>query len=440
MNSSCQPIRVLHSFPHRLGKPRIATTAWYEIDSVAGAGAEMLVMAGDMVRQFQRPVRVKKTLAWGRFRVPARIFGTRRFCALHDFLVARQLAALKGSIDLIHAWPMSALRTLRMAKQLGIPTVLERPNAHTRFAYEVVQKECAKLGVEMPPGHEHAFKADWLKIEEAEYDLADRLLCPSDFVARTFVKEGFPVNKLVRHQYGFDDKVFSPGKQNALDGHGLVILFVGGCAPRKGLHYALEAFLNSGAQERGTFLIAGEFIAAYQDKLSPMLNHPSVKVLGHRTDAPRLMRQSDILILPSIEEGSALVTSEARGCGCVLLVSEASGAICRHEENALVHQVGDVNALTRHIAKLDQDRAFLEKLRAASLQSVNEITWTAAGMKLHRAYHDLVTAQRSRISMENELETRSSQACDRAGIGCCKILCAGSDAGISPASFLGNDF
>ena len=44
-----------------------------------------------------------------------------------------------------------------------------------------------------------------------------------------------------------------------------------------------------------------------------MLAHPSVQVLGHRTDVPELMRNSDILVLPSIEEGSALVTSEARG-------------------------------------------------------------------------------------------------------------------------------
>jgi glycosyltransferase involved in cell wall biosynthesis len=42
-----------------------------------------------------------------------------------------------------------------------------------------------------------------------------------------------------------------------------------------------------------------------------MLSHPSVQVLGHRKDIPELMQQSDVLVLPSIEEGSALVTSEA---------------------------------------------------------------------------------------------------------------------------------
>ena len=38
-------------------------------------------------------------------------------------------------------------RRSKVARQLGIPTVLERPNAHTRFAYEVVRDECERLGV-----------------------------------------------------------------------------------------------------------------------------------------------------------------------------------------------------------------------------------------------------------------------------------------------------
>jgi hypothetical protein len=46
-------------------------------------------------------------------------------------------------------------------------------------------------------------------------------------------------------------------------------------------------------------------------------------------------------VLLTIEEGSALVTSEARGSGCVLLVSEAAAAICTYMQMALVHQVGD---------------------------------------------------------------------------------------------------
>lgn len=171
------------------------------------------------------------------------------------------------------------------------------------------------------------------------------------------------------------------------------MISVGVCAVRKGLHFALEAWLKSPASREGTFLIAGEFIPAYQKKLAPLLSHPSVKVLGHRTDIPELMRQSDILVLPSIEEGSALATSEGRGCGCVLLVSEASGAYCEHMKNALVHPVGNVELLTQHITLLHEDRALLQKLCAASLSTIDEITWRAAGIRLLQAYRGILSAR-----------------------------------------------
>ena len=402
------PLRVLHSFPHRLGLGRICATAWHEIDSAAQAGAEMLVMTGNYVKPFSRAVRVKTTLSRGRFRIPYRLLGPYRACALHDWLVARSLPSLAGKIDVIHAWPLGALRTIRAAKKLGIPVALERCNAHTRFAYEVVRKECDRIGVPLPADHEHAYNEMKLEHEEREYAEADALLCPSDFVLKTFLDQGFAPEKLYRHQYGFDEKKFLPGKQNAGPGNGLTMLFVGGCAPRKGLHFALEAWLKSAASRDGRFRIAGEFIPAYQEKLASMLSHPSVEVLGHRTDVADLMRQSDILVLSSIEEGSALVTSEARGSGCVLLVSDAAGAVCENNINALVHPVGDVAVLARHLNGLYENRNWLRELRVASLNTINEITWTAAGVKLVSAYREISRAKNSGKSGRAKLLVESA--------------------------------
>lgn len=384
-------VRVLYSFPHKLGAARICTTAWYQVKGIAAADANVTVYTGSLYRQLPGSVKVHTTLAWNKLRLPYRLLGSRRACALHDTLVAGRLKKLAGRVDVIHVWPLAALRTIKMAKQLGIPTVLERPNAHTRFAYEVVQRECRRLGVSLPANHEHARNPAVLKREEMEYKSTDYLLCPSDFVANTFYREGFPPEKLLRHQYGFDREFYYPGPEMTEPKRGLTVLFAGGCAPRKGLHYALDAWLQSSACRTGTFQIAGEFIPGYAELLSRQLGHPSVKVLGHRHDLPELMRQSDVLVLSSIEEGSALATYEARGCGCVLLVSDASGAVCRDAENAFVHPVGDVPALTRHLNLLNEDRALLRRMRAASLATLNEITWDAAGVRLVQLYRDAIS-------------------------------------------------
>lgn len=392
MNRNNRPVRVLYSFPNRLGADRICYTAWQQVNGLAAAGADLLVFPGSLSRPVPPGVRVGPTLARGKLRVPYRLVGGLRAVALHDWIVSRRIEKLAGQIDIIHTWPLGARETLKTAARLGIPTVLERCNAHTGFAMDVVQKECERLGVTLPPDHEHAYNAEKLHKEEEEYRLADRLLCPCEFVVKTFLDKGFAIEKLARHIYGFDEEVYHPDSGPRKPKAGLTMLFVGVCAVRKGVHYALEAWLQSPASKEGTFLIAGEFLPEYQRKLAPMLAHPSVRVLGHRNDVADLMRQSDILVLPSIEEGFGLVITEAMGSGCVPLASEACTDLCRHMETGLMHRVGDVAALTQHITMLHEDRALLERLRTASLKLVPEITWTAAGVKLLQVYRETIAA------------------------------------------------
>jgi len=384
-------IRVLYSFPHKIGASRICYTAWEQVRGLADAGAEVTVFPGAVQRPLPPGITVQPTLARGKMRIPYKMLGHMRAFALHDHIVARRLDDLDGQIDIVHTWPLGALETLKTAARLGIPTVLERPNAHTRFAYEVVQKECDRIGVSLPPNHEHAYNSDVLSKEEDEYRLADRLLCPSEFTMRTFLDNGFSAAQLARHIYGYDPSVYYPKNDPGADpNRGLTVLFVGVCAVRKGLHFALDAWLRSPAHRDGTFLIAGEFLPAYQEKLAVQLSHPSVRVLGHRNDIPELMRRSDILVLPSIEEGFGLVCAEAMGSGCVPLVSEACTDLCKHMHNALVHPIADVDALTQHLTFLHENRGFLAQLKAQALLSAAECTWTVAGQRLLDVYREIL--------------------------------------------------
>jgi glycosyltransferase involved in cell wall biosynthesis len=390
MTTDKNRVRVLYSFPNKIGAARICYTAWQQVNGLAAAGAEVTVFTGGIVRPLPPGVAASTTLARGPFRIPYKLIGSKRALALHDYIVSRRLEKLVGQIDIIHAWPQGALRTLKAAARLGIPTVLERCNAHTRYSYEVVQNECNRLGVSLPPGHESAFNEEVLRVEEEEFRLADRLLCPSDFVVKTFLERGFAPGRLARHIYGYDEKTYRPDPQPRPTKRGLTVLFVGVCAVRKGVHYALDAWLKSPASREGTFMIAGEFLPAYAEKLAPMLSHHSVQPLGHRTDVPELMRKCDVLVLPSLEEGFGLVCTEAMGSGCVPLVSDACTDICRHMENSLVHHVGDVETLAQHVTMLHEDRALLARLRANGLSKLDELTWTAAGARLLDVYRETI--------------------------------------------------
>ena len=381
---------MLHSFPHKIGAARICATAWHEVVGVDEAGGRQIVYTGVVHRPLPPAVEVSTTLARGRWRIPYRVLGHLRALMLHDRIVARALPGLRDRVDVVHTWPLAGLETLRVARQLGLPTVVERPNAHTRFAYEAVQEECQRLDVQLPSNQEHSYNVTRLHREELEYELGDYLLCPSEFVVRTFLDRGFAAEKLLRHVYGFDPDVYHPAARPDTGGEGIRALFVGVCAVRKGLHYALEAWLSSTACETGTFRIAGEFLPAYEDRLAGMLAHPSVEVLGHRDDVPELMRDSDILLLPSIEEGFGLVCVEAMACGCVPLVSDACTELCVDGRNALVHEVADVDALTAQLTLLATDRERLTALRNGCLADAPKLTWTAAGARLLDAYEQAI--------------------------------------------------
>lgn len=376
-------MRVLYSFPTRLGTTGIGTTAWNQVTSLGRIGVEVDVVAGSVERPVEGADVRLESMRVGRAKLPYRAVGLDRAMAYHDFRAARLLSA---RYDAVHVWPLGAERTLAAARRLGVPAVLERPNAHTAFAFAAVQAECARIGVPIDPSSPHANDPARLAREEREYAAATGLLCPSAFVARTHRDHGTPPEKLLRHRYGYDPARFPLGPERPA-GRPFTAVFVGRMEPRKGLHTALEAWIAAGlADTDARFVAAGSIDVGYDAVLEPLMRTARLEHHGHVADPGALMREADVLVLPSVEEGSALVTYEARGSGCVLVVSDHSGAHCRDGEDALVHPAGDVDALARHFALLAGDPAALERLRAASVAGISELTWDASAHALRAAY------------------------------------------------------
>jgi glycosyltransferase involved in cell wall biosynthesis len=381
-------VRVLYSFPHKLGASRICYTAWEQVRGIVAAGAEVTLYAGCVVRDVPPTVEVHTTLSRGKLRIPYKLIGSLRALALHDWIVSRALPKLKDRIDVVHVWPSSALRTIRVAKQLGIPTVLERPNSHTRFALEVVAAERKRIGIGTP-NYDYRPREKNVRLEEAEFAECDFLLCASEFSAKTFTDRGYPASKILRHKYGFDESRFIPLLARDPK-RPFTALFVGVDAVRKGLHLALEAWLASPASRDGLFQIAGDVQEEFKLRFVKELSHPSVLQLGNRDDIPDLMQQADILLMPTIEEGFALVCAEAIGAGCVPLASDACTEMCRHMENSLVHHVGDVATLCQQITDLHSNPALLARLRAGTIATRADWTWARAGQVLAGAYDEAV--------------------------------------------------
>jgi glycosyltransferase involved in cell wall biosynthesis len=379
-------MRVLYSFPTRLGTAGIGTTAWHGVAGLAENGAEVTVVCATCERPLPEGVELVETLRPAGVKVPFRLLGFDRAVGLHDRRAAAELRRRGAAVDVVHGWPLGAERTLETAAELGIPGVLERPNAHTDFAFRAVERVRRELGLGPDRSGPHARRPGRLAREEREYAAARALLCPSDFVASTFRDAGVPEERLLRHRYGYDPARFGAAGRVDDGSRPFTVGFVGRGEPRKGLHVALRAWLDCGAADRGRFVIAGAIDPDYRALLEPLLAHSNVAEQGFVADPAELMRSFDVLVLSSVEEGSALVTYEARACGCVLAVSDCTGAVCTDGVDALVHRAGDVEALTGHLRALAEDPDLLGRLRAASLAGAGELTWSRAGRVLIGAY------------------------------------------------------
>jgi glycosyltransferase involved in cell wall biosynthesis len=382
------------SFGHALGGAGIGTTAVHQVRHLARAGAEVWVVSTSVVPGIELPaeVRVTTTLQWRRRRIPHRILGSvDRALAWHDAVGARLVARHGRELDVVHGWPGSGRRTFAAAHAAGVASVREVPNTHTSHAYDVVQAEMERLGLPVTSGHSHARNPARLAAEEIEYASATALLCPSEAVAATFRSRGFDDARLLRTQYGYDDADLRPTHATT-ERTALRLIFVGRCEPRKGLHIGLDAWIASGAAATGaTFDIYGSFYPGYAELLGARLAAPGVQVRGFTTDVPAAMAGADALVLPSLEEGSALVTYEAQAARCALLVSDAAGAVCTSEVQGLVHPAGDVAVLTDHISRVARDRALLERLRGAARSQAAHLTWADAAQVLLTRYDDART-------------------------------------------------
>jgi glycosyltransferase involved in cell wall biosynthesis len=367
----------------------IGMTAWYQIRGLVNNGVQVDLYCVSLERSLPGLNKLYQTLVFSGVKVPIRLVGKDRAKAFHDRVVSNALRKLGAKYDLIHCWPTGSLKTLKAAKEVGICSFLERPSSHTRYVFDAVQTECEELDMRINKHHYTAFDQRRLEREEQEFELSDWLLCPSQWAAGTFIRQGIDEAKIVRHRYGYDPEIFGlPENDCRASDDKFRMLFVGRGEPRKGLHYALEAWLASKACKNGSFYICGEYVPGYREAIADKLSHPTVKEMGFRDDVSSLMQQSHALVVPSISEGSALVTYESRACGCVLLVSEASGAHCEHMHDALIHPIGDVEVLRDQIDSLASNRKFFRQLRQNSIAGLDNLTWEKAGETLVSKYQE----------------------------------------------------
>lgn len=386
-------MRILYSFPHTLGRAGIAETALQQILGLDRLGVEVVLFCGSIGGLvLPSTIEVHQSMTVLGRRIPHRVIGVQRAYDHHDRSVAHWLARNSDRIDVVHAWPRGCIRTLTEARQRRVVALRESPNPHTASVMRASAAASVDAGVPLPAHHSHSANARVLERENEEYAMASAVLVPSDYARGEFIAEGFPPERLLQHRYGCDLSRFPQRIGNEHPPHRpFRAAFVGRGDPTKGLHIALAAWERASLPD-AEFVIAGSILPEYELVMRDRLSLPGVRALGFVTDVPSVLGTSDVLLLPSWTEGSALVILEAQASGCIPLVSVASGALGVAGTLFLEHEIGAVDVLAAQLADLAGDLTRLATMSAAATASRAQLSWDAATRDLLKCYQTALAA------------------------------------------------
>lgn len=283
----------------------------------------------------------------------------------------------EGHIDALIGISGSSLRAGALIQRDGGVFICDRGSTHQRFQEQILADEFRRWGVHIPPSDPRDTRR-----EEAIYAACDAITVPSTAAARSFAEMGVPPEKVHVIPYGVRLESFRPTGEPGRDSFD--VLFAGSVGLRKGVPYLLEAFARVKHPHKRL-----RFAGTIQEDIRgilPRLPMDNVEILGPvpQAELATLMSRSHALVLPSIEEGLALVQAQALACGCPVICSTNTGGedLFSDGVEGFIVPIRDPAALADRLQRLADDPALQRSMREAGLRRVQTIGgWKEYGDK-----------------------------------------------------------
>lgn len=281
---------------------------------------------------------------------------------------------------LIHG---SGRRLIERARQGGARVLGEPVNAHPRFVQNLMREEYERLHLDsrQVAGLNHGQCAI---LEESA--AADILIAPSRFVANSYIAEGTAPARIVVEPYGTDLTRFHPGPRE--DDGVFRVLCVAQISPRKGHIDLLDAWqqLNLPRSELA-------FVGSMTPEMDLVLKDRRhlFTYLGRvpHAELSREFHRSDVVVLPSIEDGFSVVPLEAMACGLPVIVSANAGVseLVDGGQTGFVVPIRSPGSIAERILELWQDMERRKQMgRAAAVRVRTDLGWGDYAQRLTARY------------------------------------------------------
>lgn len=233
---------------------------------------------------------------------------------------------------------------MRQARKQGGLAMLDAWTSHPLEFWDVLAEEQRIWKSKYPPVSQYYQKLVVQSVEAADY-----ICVPSNFVRNSFLKRGYPAEKLLFCPYPMDLDAFTSDPEPRPADRPFTLLHTGGLSLRKGAPYLFEAFR----------IIRREVPDAVL-RIKRHLRDDAMDIVKKNSDLPvewsdsldfadhiRRYQTSDLFLFPSIEDGYAIVVAEALACGLPVVTTPNTGAsdLVRSGVNGEVVPIRDAQAL-----------------------------------------------------------------------------------------------
>ena len=299
----------------------------------------------------------------------------------------RWLSGAIGPANIFHSLSGFSTSTHDVAKhQFGSVTVCDRGSCHILYQRDILEEEYAKWRL--------PFKIDpWIIDRElCEYDRCDYIVLPSTFATHTFQAQGIPPQRLIKIPYGVDLTLFRPFEKKDST---FRVLYVGNINFRKGIPYLLEALSGINLPNFEVWLVGG-----ISPEIKPVLARYSgrftYKGFIPRDKLAEIYSQGSVFLLPSLEEGLALVQAQAMACGLPVIATENSGArdLFSDGREGYIIKAKDPCAIHDSIFSLYENPELREEMAQNAFQKVVTLGgWDTYGQLMVSNYVRMVNQQ-----------------------------------------------
>ncbi|HTE28221.1 glycosyltransferase family 4 protein [Flavitalea sp.] len=300
-----------------------------------------------------------------------------------DKHVAAELKrAKKNGAEAVYAYEDGAAATFQQAKRLGLRCFYDLPIGYWKTGWRLLEAEANKW----PDWAETLVgitdSKEKLDRKDQELMLADQIYVASTFTAKTlgdFTGHLAPVEVI---PYGYPD--VTPGRK--YPGHTrsrkLKLLFVGRLEQRKGIANMFKAVAALGDYVELT--VVGMKSTNDCKALDTALNqHKYISNLPHE-DILKLMRESDVLLFPSLFEGFGLVITESMSQGTPVITTERTAGpdLISNDNNGWLTTAGETESLQAALDYLLCNPARIAANGKAAMESARLRPWQVYGREL----------------------------------------------------------